>query len=53
MGAWVFYGSTEMGATPQLSWLGVIGYSAASGFPAIIFCLIGPSTIEVVVAATR
>lgn len=36
MGAWVLYGTTEMGATPQLSWLGVIGYSSASAFPAIL-----------------
>ena len=42
MGAWVVYGSTEMGANPALSWLGVLGYSAASGFPAIIICWIGP-----------
>ena len=35
MGAWVLYGTTEMGATPELSWLGVIGYSFASAFPAI------------------
>lgn len=31
-----------MGATPQLSWLGVLGYSGASAFPAIIICCIGP-----------
>mmetsp|Transcript_5636 Transcript_5636/g.11661 ORF Transcript_5636/g.11661 Transcript_5636/m.11661 type:complete len:565 (-) Transcript_5636:381-2075(-) len=36
MGAWVLYGTTEMGATPELSWLGVIGYSSASAFPAIL-----------------
>ena len=35
MGAWVLYGTTEMGATPELSWLGVLGYSFASAFPAI------------------
>eukprot|EP01082_Thalassiosira_pseudonana_P001552 g542.t1.2.5e174188 g542 g542.t1 contig10:261433-263116(-) len=42
MGAWVVYGSTEMGANPNLSWLGVLGYSGASAFPAIIICMIGP-----------
>ena len=42
MGAWVVYGSTEMGANPNLSWLGVIGYAAASPLPAIIICVIGP-----------
>jgi hypothetical protein len=42
MGAWVVYGSTEMGANPDLSWLGVIGYSAASALPALIICVIGP-----------
>lgn len=42
MGAWVVYGTTEMGANPQLSWLGVLGYSGASAFPALIVCMIGP-----------
>lgn len=42
MGAWVVYGSTEMGANPELSWLGVIGYSGASAFPAVVVCIIGP-----------
>lgn len=42
MGAWVLYGTTEMGATPQLSWLGVIGYSGASSFPALLICILGP-----------
>ncbi|GMI03276.1 hypothetical protein TrRE_jg558, partial [Triparma retinervis] len=42
MGAWVVYGTTEMGANPQLSWLGVIGYSMASAFPAVIICVLGP-----------
>mmetsp|Transcript_27583 Transcript_27583/g.77277 ORF Transcript_27583/g.77277 Transcript_27583/m.77277 type:complete len:585 (+) Transcript_27583:228-1982(+) len=42
MGAWVVYGTTEMGANPQLSWLGVLGYSGASSFPAIIMSLLGP-----------
>jgi solute:Na+ symporter, SSS family len=42
MGAWVLYGTTEMGATPQLSWLGVIGYCVASSAPAILVCWLGP-----------
>lgn len=42
MGAWVMYGTTEMGATPALSWLGVIGYSGASAFPALLICVLGP-----------
>ena len=42
MGAWVVYGTTEMGATPALSWLGVLGYSGASAFPAIVVCYLGP-----------
>jgi Na+/proline symporter len=42
MGAWIVYGTTEMGATPALSWWGVIGYSAASGFPALVLCWLGP-----------
>ena len=42
MGAWVVYGSTEMGANPALSWLGALGYAAASSFPALIIGLIGP-----------
>ena len=47
MGAWVVYGSTEMGANPDLSWLGVLGYSAASGLPALIICWIGPRVREI------
>lgn len=43
MGAWVVYGTTEMGANPALSWLGVLGYSGASAFPAIVICFLGPS----------
>jgi len=42
MGAWVVYGTTEMGANPQLSWLGVLGYSSASAFVATVICIIGP-----------
>jgi len=42
MGAWVLYGTTEMGANPALSWLGVIGYSTSSAFPALIISTIGP-----------
>lgn len=46
MGAWVLYGTTEMGANPQLSWLGVIGYSSSSALPALIICIIGPKVRE-------
>ena len=46
MGAWVVYGTTEMGANPQLSWLGVLGYSGASAFPAIVICFLGPGIKE-------
>ncbi|GMI15607.1 hypothetical protein TrVE_jg32 [Triparma verrucosa] len=46
MGAWVVYGTTEMGATVDLSWLGVIGYSMASACPAVIISLIGPRIRE-------
>lgn len=42
MGAWVVYGTTEMGANPLLSWLGVLGYSGASAFPALVICFLGP-----------
>ena len=42
MGAWIVYGTTEMGATRALSWWGVIGYSTASAFPAILLCFFGP-----------
>lgn len=46
MGAWVVYGTTEMGANPALSWLGVLGYSGASAFPAIVICFLGPMIKE-------
>ena len=46
MGAWVVYATTEMGANPQLSWLGVFGYSTASAFPAVVISLIGPKVRE-------
>jgi len=46
MGAWVVYGTTEMGANPALSWLGVLGYSGASAVPAIIVCYLGPMIKE-------
>lgn len=42
MGAWVLYGTTEMGANPALSWIGVLGYSGASAFPALLICFLGP-----------
>jgi len=42
MGAWVVYGTTEQGATPQLSWLGVLGYSIASAIPGLFVIWLGP-----------
>mmetsp|Transcript_9367 Transcript_9367/g.30538 ORF Transcript_9367/g.30538 Transcript_9367/m.30538 type:complete len:609 (+) Transcript_9367:242-2068(+) len=42
MGAWIVYGTTEMGATRALSWWGVIGYSTAAAFPAVFLCALGP-----------
>lgn len=47
MGAWVLYATAEMGANPDLSWLGVIGYSSASAFPAVVIGIIGPKVREV------
>lgn len=47
MGAWVVYGTAEMGANPAISWLGVLGYSGASAFPAIVICFLGPHIKEV------
>jgi solute:Na+ symporter, SSS family len=38
----VVYGTTEMGATPQLSWIAVLGYSLGSAFPAVLLCWLGP-----------
>ena len=43
MGAWVYYGSTEMGANTRLSWWGVLGYSLASASPAIVMIYIAPA----------
>ena len=40
-------GTTEMGANPQLSWLGVLGYSIASALPAILIgTWLGPIVLE-------
>ena len=46
MGAWVLYGPTELGATPSLSWLAVIGYACASSAPAIVVYFFGPIVRE-------
>ena len=35
-----------MGATPQLSWIAVLGYSSGSAFPAILICYLGPMVRE-------
>ncbi len=42
MGAWVVYGTTEMGANPRLSWIAVIGYSIASAIPGVFVMWLGP-----------
>eukprot|EP01065_Artemidia_motanka_P015674 TRINITY_DN1940_c1_g2_i1.p1 TRINITY_DN1940_c1_g2~~TRINITY_DN1940_c1_g2_i1.p1 ORF type:complete len:597 (+),score=236.82 TRINITY_DN1940_c1_g2_i1:70-1860(+) len=42
MGAWIVYGSTELGALPGISWWGIIGYSIASALPAIVVGTLGP-----------
>mmetsp|Transcript_14826 Transcript_14826/g.59374 ORF Transcript_14826/g.59374 Transcript_14826/m.59374 type:complete len:616 (-) Transcript_14826:552-2399(-) len=42
MGAWIVYGTTEMGATRALSWWAVIGYATASAVPAVLLCFLGP-----------
>lgn len=31
-----------MGATPQLSWIAVLGYSSGSAIPALLICYLGP-----------
>jgi len=43
MGAWVYYGTTEIGANTRLSWWGVLGYSLASASPAIVMFYIAPA----------
>ena len=48
MGAWVYYGSTEMGANTRLSWWGVFGYSVGSAAPALILIYIAPTIKEFV-----
>lgn len=48
MGAWVVYGSTELGATPSVSWWGVIGYSSASALPAYLLYLLGARVKDIV-----
>mmetsp|Transcript_7693 Transcript_7693/g.25466 ORF Transcript_7693/g.25466 Transcript_7693/m.25466 type:complete len:561 (-) Transcript_7693:1527-3209(-) len=48
MGAWVYYGSTEMGANTRLSWWGVFGYSVGTAAPALILIYIAPTIKEFV-----
>ena len=48
MGAWVYYGTTEMGANTRLSWWGVFGYSVGSAAPALILIYIAPTIKEFV-----
>jgi len=42
MGAWIVYGSTQLGATRVISWWGVIGYSTGAAVPALVLCWLGP-----------
>lgn len=43
----VLYGSTEMGATPALSWIAVLGYALGSSLPAVLIgCFLGPPIRE-------
>ncbi|KAJ1459363.1 hypothetical protein M885DRAFT_585775 [Pelagophyceae sp. CCMP2097] len=56
MGAWIVYGTTELGATRAVSWWGVIGYSSGSAevctsevytfsnvqVPAVLLIFLGP-----------
>ena len=42
MGAWIVYGTAELGALPTISWWGVVGYSFASAFPAVVIAYLGP-----------
>jgi len=46
MGAWVVYATAEMGATPAISWLGVLGYASASAGPALLIVWLGPLVRE-------
>ncbi len=38
--------NSEMGATPAISWIGVLGYSIGSAFPAVLICFMGPRVKE-------
>ena len=42
MGAWVIYGSPEMGAIRTTSWWGVLGYSSASAAGGWVLMWLGP-----------
>eukprot|EP00756_Hemistasia_phaeocysticola_P025114 Hpha_TRINITY_DN15988_c2_g9::TRINITY_DN15988_c2_g9_i1::g.70409::m.70409 len=47
MGAWIVYGTTELGANPAISWWGVIGYSFGSALPAVVIAYLAPHVREV------
>jgi len=42
MGAWIVYGTTELGANPKISWWGVIGYSLGASLPAVVLGNLAP-----------
>ena len=52
MGAWVVYGTPEMGAIRITSWWGVIGYSSASAASGWVFMWLGPIVKKQVGEAT-
>jgi len=52
MGAWVVYGTPEMGAIRITSWWGVIGYSSASAVSGWVFMWLGPIVKKQVGEAT-
>lgn len=42
MGAWIVYGTTELGANPLISWWGVIGYSLGAAGPTLLLGKLAP-----------
>jgi hypothetical protein len=43
MGVWVVFWTTGLGARPDISWFGIVGFSLASALPGIVLCFLGPS----------
>ena len=46
MGVWVVFWTTGLGARPDISWFGIVGFSLASALPGIVLCFLGPSMKE-------